>query len=1524
MAIKFLSDLETKEDIQFQNASGSNAGKIAMSGDDLVISNAVGDVLFGDTNADVYIGDGVNSVDVLFEQSGSIKAEDGSTGVTLTLGSSDTTLSLYAPQLTTTMTIGTSGSIDYTPDTGTVLSFDSQSIIRRLNANGGISIGHDDQVIIAGGDTSSTMDSNITGEVVAIGAEGGLNVYAFPNNDTSWSNRVQWSFGNDSYLTTPKLKISSPASHTSEATALMIDGSNIVGTRELGSLAFSSATYDNYGSWNLKTGGVQRTTVGSGGTLDIVGGTNVTATYSAGGVVTLASTDTWLTNTNARPGIVASGANQINKVWKTDESGNPAWRDDSDTVYSTATSSTLGLVKIGYAENGKNYPVELSSGKMFVNVPWTDNNTTYSNATTSADGLMSSTDKTKLDGIATGADVTPSWVPSSDPSYLTTSSAASTYATLDHGHSNATTSSAGFMSSTDKTKLDGIASGAEVNVQSDWNATTGDAFIKNKPTLGTAAATASTDYISATSADTALGLITFASGISTDGNSKFYNWRALNNSSNSGNSYWKIADISGADQSSRFIVTLAGRSTSYSDNTLPAMGHVVGQLNNDNNWDLVFYNHSTASSEVVTEVAIVDDGILGVELWIKTGNYAEITASGHISDGSFTVYSNASSDGFTSSPTGYTVVTEYTSYNSGNLTAATTSATGLMSSTDKTKLDGIAASANNYSLPAGSSTVRGGFKIGYTENGKNYPVEVSSEKMFVNVPWTDNNTTYSNATTSADGLMSSTDKSKLDGIATGADVTPSWVPSSDPSYLTTSSAASTYATTDHGHSDATTSSAGFMSSTDKTKLDGIAASANNYSLPTASSTVLGGIKVGTNLSISNGVLSATDTDTWVSNTNARAGYVASGAGQVNKVWKTDASGNPAWRDDSNTNTNYYVSGLSFATGTGVLTATVTGATNQTVDLDGRYLELGGGTMTGNIILGSNKIAADTTSPTAHIQVGAGTTNTGNRSDVALLGESNSGGVANALGLINTASGANSNGVALNFHNGSAWSPTGQIITRQNSSGTSTDSSMQFFTYSGGLNHRMSIKSDGTIRFNAYGAGLIASDASGNLSVDTSTYLTSVPSKSVGIAELDVTDGSSGQVLTTDGNGTLSFSTVSTGGSNYYLDGITRTASTNTLVFSVSGTTNQSYTFGANAFTSYTDHSTQGYLTSETYTAHEDTSTLQGTYGSTANGTKIDEITVDANGHITAITTGATGNMTGFYVEDGDGTEVQINNANEWKFVEGGGIDINWTDTSTGSDTDPYDLTFSIAANGVSATQLNVVGDGTSGQVLTSDGDGTFSWTNKTTNTNTVTSVGVSGSETTGTVTLAGSGATTVSQEGSTITIDSTNTQYSNATTSAAGLMSSTDKTKLDGIATNADVTPSWVPATDPSYLTAHPAVTEATTNLSNSGRTYIQSITLDSNGHVTGVSTGTETVTNTNTTYSAGSGLDLSSTTFSVEADLRDGITHVGKDTSNYITFDSTNGRIDFYAGGVFVARMESDGDLHIKGDVIAFSSIFA
>lgn len=68
----------------------------------------------------------------------------------------------------------------------------------------------------------------------------------------------------------------------------------------------------------------------------------------------------------------------------------PSGAKFTDTTYSAATSTALGLVKVGYTESGKNYPVELDADdKMFVNVPWTDTDTTYSvftGATTTAAG----------------------------------------------------------------------------------------------------------------------------------------------------------------------------------------------------------------------------------------------------------------------------------------------------------------------------------------------------------------------------------------------------------------------------------------------------------------------------------------------------------------------------------------------------------------------------------------------------------------------------------------------------------------------------------------------------------------------------------------------------------------------------------------------------------------------------------------------------------------------------------------------------------------------------------------------------------------------------------------------------------------------------------------------------------------------------------------------------------------------------------------------------------------------------------
>mgnify|MGYP007087839579 CR=1 FL=1 len=51
------------------------------------------------------------------------------------------------------------------------------------------------------------------------------------------------------------------------------------------------------------------------------------------------------------------------------------------TSISAATSSTYGGIQIGYTTSGKNYAVQLSNGKAYVNVPWTDTNTTYTAGT---------------------------------------------------------------------------------------------------------------------------------------------------------------------------------------------------------------------------------------------------------------------------------------------------------------------------------------------------------------------------------------------------------------------------------------------------------------------------------------------------------------------------------------------------------------------------------------------------------------------------------------------------------------------------------------------------------------------------------------------------------------------------------------------------------------------------------------------------------------------------------------------------------------------------------------------------------------------------------------------------------------------------------------------------------------------------------------------------------------------------------------------------------------------------------------
>ena len=324
--------------------------------------------------------------------------------------------------------------------------------------------------------------------------------------------------------------------------------------------------------------------------------------------------------------ISGSGATTVT----TDASGNIVISStDTNTTYSKATSSKLGLVKIGYTESGKNYPVELNdSGQMYVNVPWADNNTTYGAASSSLGLVKSGGDVTISSGVITVND---------DSHNHTISNVDNLQTTLD----------------TINTGLDGSIKALSVSGKT-------ITYTKNDGTTGT---------ITTQDTNTTYGAMTGATS-------------------------------STAGKAGLVPAPASGKQTSF--------------LRGDGTWvvptNTTYSNMTAATSSAAGKAGLVPAPAAGAQAKFLRG------------------------DGTWQTPTNTTY------------SAATTSTAGLMSASDKSKLDGIASGANAYSLPTASSSTLGGVKTTSTVTSTS---GLTACPIISGVPYyKDTNTTYTHPTTS--------------------------------------------------------------------------------------------------------------------------------------------------------------------------------------------------------------------------------------------------------------------------------------------------------------------------------------------------------------------------------------------------------------------------------------------------------------------------------------------------------------------------------------------------------------------------------------------------------------------------------------------------------------------------------------------------------------------------------------------------------------------------------------------------------
>ena len=533
---------------------------------------------------------------------------------------------------------------------------------------------------------------------------------------------------------------------------------NYAGSSSPGGTATSAAKVNNSLILKIASGTTEGTDIytfngSTGKTLDIKAGSNITLTPAANSL-TISSKDTIYTHpTNSGNKHIPSGGSS-GQILRWGSDGTAVWGNDNNTTYSQATSSTLGLVKIGFTASGKSYPVELnSSGQMYVNVPWVDTNTTYSVVTQSANGLMSSTDKKKLDGIETGAQV-------NKVNSVAGKTGDVTLSKNDVGLGNVTNESKATMftnaaltgtptaptagSGTNSTQ---IATTAFVQTEINNKIAASDAMIY-KGTIGSTGATITSLPASHKTGWTykVITAGTYAGQKCEIGDMII----CLTDGSTATDSHWTVvqANIDG-------VVT--GPSSAV-DKRVAIFNGTTGKLIADSGFTI---GKSVPSNAVFTDTTynVATSSSNGLMSSSDKAKLDGITASAdpnqnafsNITIGSTTISADNPTDTLTIaagsnvslSTSGNTVTISSTNTTYG---LASTSSNGLLrqlngNTSQFMRGDGNWGTPINTTYSQATSSTLGLVKIGFPESGQNYPVELnSSGKMFVNVPWTDTNT----------------------------------------------------------------------------------------------------------------------------------------------------------------------------------------------------------------------------------------------------------------------------------------------------------------------------------------------------------------------------------------------------------------------------------------------------------------------------------------------------------------------------------------------------------------------------------------------------------------------------------------------------------------------------------------------------------------------------------------------------------------------------------------------------------------